>query len=214
MIKFLVGIDEAGRGPLAGPVAVGVVVVPAEWGGFGGKNGVHGSKKIHPLFAEARDSKQLSPAAREAIFKKLQAAKKDGLLDFSVTLVSAKIIDTRGIVFAIRRAMAKSLKKLSVPPHQTQVLLDGSLYAPEEFLFQKTIIRGDQSEPVIGLASIAAKVTRDRHMLTLARTYPGYGLEIHKGYGTAMHRQHIKKYGPSKIHRQSFLRGVLGREKH
>jgi ribonuclease HII len=210
MIKFLVGIDEAGRGPLAGPVAVGVVVVPAEWGGFGGKNGTRSSKKKQPLFAEARDSKQLSPAAREAIFKKLQAAKKDGLLDFYVTLVSAKIIDTRGIVFAIRRAMARSLKKLSVPPHQTQILLDGSLYAPEEFLFQKTIIRGDQSEPVISLASIAAKVTRDRHMLKLAKKYPSYGFEIHKGYGTKQHREMIKKYGQSIVHRRSFLKGILG----
>lgn len=210
MIKFLVGIDEAGRGPLAGPVAVGVVVVSSEWGGVRGsrsKKSTRSRGKLHPFFEGVRDSKMLTPAAREAIFKKLQAAKKEGLLDFSVTLVSAEIIDTRGIVFAIRRAMAKSLKKLSVPPHQTQILLDGSLHAPEEFLFQKTIIRGDQSEPVIGLASIAAKVTRDRHMVTLARKYPGYGLEIHKGYGTAMHRQNIRENGPSKIHRRSFLKG-------
>jgi ribonuclease HII len=201
-IRFVVGIDEAGRGPLAGPVAVGAVVVATE-----ALTNINGNRSVHPLFKVAKDSKQLSPPRREEIFKFIQAAKKDGTLDFAVSLVSAKVIDEKGIVFAIRRAIKNCLNKLGVPPHQTLILLDGSLHAPEQFLFQETIIRGDQSEPIIGLASIAAKVTRDQKMLQLAKKYPQFGFEIHKGYGTLFHRKQIKKYGASEIHRKSFLRG-------
>ena len=162
----------------------------------------------HPLFKVAKDSKQLSAVQREEIFKEIQVAQKAETLDFSVSLVSAKIIDENGIVFAIRRAIKNCLNKLNVPPHQTHVLLDGSLHAPDHFLFQETIIRGDQSEPIISLASIAAKVTRDRKMVQMAREYPAYGFEIHKGYGTLLHRQKIKKHGPSEVHRRSFLKNL------
>lgn len=189
-VRFVVGIDEAGRGPLAGPVAVGAVVVP-----FGKK----------PLFSIAKDSKQLSSARREEIFKEIRAAKKLGTLDFAVSLVSAKVIDEKGIVFAIRRAIKNCLNKLAVPPHQTLVLLDGGLSAPDHFLFQETIIRGDQSEPIIGLASIAAKVTRDAYMIKIAKKYPNYGFEVHKGYGTVAHRSCLKKHGVCEIHRRSFI---------
>jgi ribonuclease HII len=85
------------------------------------------------------------------------------------------------------------------------VLLDGSLKAPEHFIFQETIIRGDMSEPIIGLASIAAKVTRDRKMIRLSKMYPSFDFHIHKGYGTLVHRQKIKQFGPCDIHRRSFL---------
>lgn len=191
-VRFIVGIDEAGRGPLAGPVAVGAVVVPV------GK---------HPLFKRARDSKQLSPRARESIFKEIQKAQKENSLNFAVSLVSSQVIDAEGIVPAIRRGIKNCLNKLAAPPDETLILLDGSLHAPEHFLFQKTIIRGDESQSVIGLASIAAKVTRDRAMVRVAKKFPEYGFEIHKGYGTLLHRQKIKKHGPCEVHRMSFLKG-------
>lgn len=191
MIKFIVGIDEAGRGPLAGPVSVGAVVVSA--------------RKIPDIFKEARDSKQISEVKREEIFRAIQKAKKDQKLDFSVALVGAKIIDKKGIVHSIRLAIKRILKKLAVPPNETMVLLDGSLKAPEEFLFQKTIIRGDSSEPIIGLASITAKVTRDRKMTQLSKKYPDFDFHIHKGYGTLAHRRKIALIGPSDVHRRSFL---------
>jgi ribonuclease HII len=89
------------------------------------------------------------------------------------------------------------------------VILDGSLYAPDYFLYQKTIIRGDQTEPLISLASIAAKVTRDRKMVRLSKKYPQYNFHIHKGYGTPAHRKAIKKFGLSEVHRRSFLRSSV-----
>jgi len=191
-IQFVVGIDEAGRGPLAGPVSVGAVVLPV--------------RVVHPLFSVARDSKILSVKKRKEIFTQIRYAKKEGSLDYAVSLVSAKIIDEKGIVFAIRLAIKRILKKLHLPPHQTLVLLDGSLYAPEEFLYQKTIIRGDQTQSIISLASIVAKVTRDMKMIYYSKLYPDFDFDIHKGYGTRSHFQKIQKCGLSKIHRRSFLK--------
>ncbi len=134
-------------------------------------------------------------------------------LDFSVTLISNKIIDRRGINFAIRKAMNDSLKKLQLKnklkPCECLVLLDGGLRAPAEFPFQKTIIKGDEKEFSISLASIAAKVTRDAYMKKLAKKHPLYGFEVHKGYGTAKHITAIKKEGTSLIHRASFLRNIV-----
>lgn len=179
-----------GRGPLAGPVAVGAVVFPA---------------KVTRDFLAARDSKQLSPAARGEWFEKIRAAKRAKILDFQVSFVSAAIIDRQGIAAAIRLALARSLARLNLDPSQTLVLLDGSLRAPEHFLFQETIIGGDRSEPIISLASIAAKVLRDRRMVRLAREFPEYGFDIHKGYGTATHISALKKHGPSELHRLSFI---------
>jgi ribonuclease HII len=194
-LKFIVGIDEAGRGPLAGPVSVGAVVIP-----FNAK---------HPLFKIAKDSKQLSEQKREEIFKKIKEAEKEGTLGFAVSLVSTKIIDERGIVPAIKIAVKRCLDKLAVPPHETMIILDGSLKAPDYFLYQKTIIRGDQTEPLISLASIVAKVTRDRKMVQLSKKYPEFDFHIHKGYGTFSHRKKIKKFGPSEVHRRSFLRSLV-----
>lgn len=194
-LKFIVGIDEAGRGPLAGPVAVGAVVIPYN--------------KKHPLLKGPKDSKQISEKLREEWFEKLKVAEKEGTLGYHVSLVSAKIIDEKGIVPAIKIAVKRCLDKLAVPPHETMVLLDGSLYAPDYFLYQKTIIRGDQTEPLISLASIAAKVTRDRKMVQLSKKYPLYDFHIHKGYGTLSHRKAIKKFGLCDVHRRSFLKNVV-----
>lgn len=194
-IRFIVGIDEAGRGPLAGPVSVGGVVIVAN--------------HKHELLKGAKDSKLLPEKSREEWFKKIKEAKKSGSLDYAVSLVSAEIIDRKGIVFAVRKGIQRVLRRLEVPPHETLVLLDGSLYAPEQFIYQETIIGGDRKVPLISLASIAAKVTRDRRMVRLSKKYPEYDFHIHKGYGTLSHRKKIKKNGPSEIHRKSFLRGIV-----
>lgn len=206
-VKFIVGIDEAGRGPLAGPVTVGAVVILAT------ENLPNVPKenlvRLKSLLMGARDSKQLSSFVREEWFKKIKKAERDGVLGYSVACVSSKVIDSRGIIFAVNIAIKRILKKLSIAPHQTMVLLDGGIFAPKNFLYQKTIIRGDQTEPVISMASIIAKVTRDRKMIQYSKKYPEFGFEIHKGYGTLCHRKKIKKYGLCEIHRVSFLSRFL-----
>ncbi len=190
--KHLVGIDEAGRGPLAGPVAVGVVttrgtLVVKRWQGI-------------------KDSKQLSEKQREAWFAKLKTAKIAGEIDFAVALVSNKVIDQKGINVAIKLGIRRVTARMLLAAKDCLVLLDGGLKAPAEFVNQKTIIRGDEKEPIIALASIVAKVTRDHFMQKMAQKYPNYGFEVHKGYGTLSHRQSIKNNGLSPIHRTSFLK--------
>jgi ribonuclease HII len=189
--NFLIGIDEAGRGPLAGPVAVGAVVVPTgfDWSQVAG----------------AKDSKQMTPKSRDALYKKMCVLRKEGKLDFAVAFSSAAVIDRRGIVPAVQSALDRALSKIpKASPLGCRVLLDGGLHAPKEFTDQKTIIRGDQSEPAISLASIAAKVMRDRLMVRMARKFPAYGFEIHKGYGTLAHRGAIRKEGLCEFHRTTF----------
>lgn len=194
--RYIVGVDEAGRGPLAGPVSIGVAIVPAhfDW----------------DLIPGVGDSKKVAPKNREAIFRRTRALKKQNLLDYVVVLVSTKVIDTKGISFATRRGIEKAFKKLSPDPKITEVKLDGLLKAPEIFKHQETIIKGDAKEKVIGLASILAKVTRDRYMVRVAQKYSKYGFEIHKGYGTQLHYDCIKRNGVSPIHRKTFLRRVRG----
>jgi ribonuclease HII len=218
-VKYIIGIDEAGRGPLAGPVAVGVCLVSAKMTrksllaqvAQSGKAGRPGLKKLN-------DSKKLSADRRDDWFAQMREMqkirdRKVGRFDFSVTLISNKVIDNRDISFAIRKAMADSLKKLQktvrFKPAQCMILLDGGLRAPAEFVFQKTIIKGDEKEFSISLASIAAKVTRDAYMKKLAKKYPRYNFEIHKGYGTSKHISVIKKEGVSPIHRRSFLKNII-----
>ncbi len=189
--KYLIGIDEAGRGPLAGPVAVGAVIVPDDfdWSSVAG----------------AKDSKQMTPKSREDLYKKMYALRREGKLDFAVAFSSAAAIDTRGIVPAVQSALNNALSKITKGgPRHCRVLLDGGLHAPKEFQDQKTIIRGDQSEPAISLASIAAKVMRDRIMVRIAKKYPAYGFDIHKGYGTLKHREAIRREGLCELHRTTF----------
>ena len=200
--KWLIGIDEAGRGPLAGPVSVGVVLVPAnfDW----------------ELIPEVNDSKKLSAKKREVIFARAQELSAAGELVYSVQLPPAKIIDRGGIVGAIRSAIAKGLAEVMKTPRtvlgvgEVMVKLDGSLYAPTEFLHQETIIRGDAKEKVIGLASIMAKVTRDRYMQRIANkpVYVAYDFARHKGYGTLAHRTAIAKNGLSSEHRASYCKNI------
>jgi ribonuclease HII len=151
-----------------------------------------------------KDSKQLSAAARAAWFLKMRDWRAAGQLNYATALVGAKLIDERGISWAIRSGLARCLQKLEIG-FDSRILLDGGLRAPKLYLNQTTIIRGDESEPAIALASIAAKIRRDRHLVRLAQRYPDYGFEIHKGYGTARHYAALAQHGPCPIHRRSFL---------
>lgn len=196
-MKYIVGIDEVGRGPLAGPVAVGFFVVPLDK-----------QKEINKIFKDARDSKKLSPKKREVIFRKINETSKTHNIRYIVCYESNKVIDKKGISFAIKSCIKKAFKKLNLKPKETEVFLDGGLKAPKEFIFQKTIIKGDDKVLVISLASILAKVSRDALMVKISKKYKKYGLDVHKGYGTEFHRKAIKSYGFSYIHRITFCKNI------
>ena len=193
--KYLIGIDEAGRGPIAGPVAVGAVLMAVG----DRESGI----KLADLKIKTLDSKKLSAKKREEIFKLIKDQKEN--YSWAVSLVSEQVIDSEGIAFAIRLGVQKVLAKLKANPSECLILLDGALKAPVEFLNQKTIIRGDATETLIGLASICAKVTRDDFMLKAHADFPVYNFAQHKGYGTAFHYQALKTHGPCPLHRRSFL---------
>jgi ribonuclease HII len=198
--SILIGIDEAGRGPLAGPVAVGMVQF------FGDKlNELDLALKDFPA---GKDSKKMTIKMREKWYAKLRELKENKILDFTVVFSSHDCIDKFGIATAISRAVAEGLEKIQAPT-ESLILLDGGLKAPIIYKNQKAIIKGDEKEIVISLASIAAKVSRDFYMKKIAPQYPNYDFAKHKGYGTAAHCEAIKKHGPSSIHRLSFLKNIL-----
>jgi len=187
----MLGVDEAGRGPLAGPVAVGVVAAPE---GF----------DIAKEFPGVRDSKQLSEGKRERLFEMLEARSTLGDVRFLVEFESAETIDREGIAVAVRAALARGVNVLAPDAALAKIQLDGALRAPPEYS-QETIVDGDELVPLISLASVAAKVMRDRLMREFSQRYPQYGFERHKGYGTRAHYEALKIYGPCIIHRRSFL---------
>lgn len=218
--EYLIGIDEVGRGPLAGPVAIGVVKLKVK------------SVKSKIEWAQGfRDSKKLSVKAREAWMVKIEEARSEGWLEYAVAFVSPSVIDKKGIVLAINIALARALKNVypsisdvrrliyegiesqgrtltQIPkdrPWDARILLDGGLRAPARYTNQQTIIKGDEKELSIALASIVAKVTRDKRMVALAKKFPHHGFEQHKGYGTRAHYAAIKKHGITPHHRRSFL---------
>lgn len=209
-IKYIVGIDEVGRGPLAGPVTVAAFCIPRQLLSQGKK--LKG-KNIKKMFAGAKDSKKMSATARRLVFSNIKEAHDKNIVRYIVQNQSAKVIDTQGLSVTIRRCIGACLeqlkKELTFRPEEVLVLLDGGLKAPKEFVYQETIIRGDDKEPVISLASICAKVTRDAYMMKMAKKYPQYGFEKHVGYGTTFHREMIRKYGITPIHRISFLRNII-----
>lgn len=194
-MRFTLGVDEAGRGPLAGPVSVGIVRVPE---GF----------DVVKEFPGVADSKKLSEKKRETVYDRLVARAVSGDVRFTVEFESAEAIDREGIAVVIRRALARGVhaltREIGHPMSNFHILLDGALRAPSEYS-QETIIHGDALVPVISLASIAAKVERDHLMLALAKEYPEYGFEKHKGYGTKVHYEMLIKHGLSTIHRRSFI---------
>ncbi len=190
-----VGIDEAGRGPLAGPVSVCAFVI------FD-----HTFLRSIPSNC---DSKSMSVKARENLRKQIDEAKKQSKISYAVTFVHASTIDKKGIEYAITWGIQKSLQKLNLNPKQVSISLDGRLVAPKEYPYQKTYIRGDSRIKEIGLASIVAKTERDQYMDRISRKYPLYAFNLHKGYGTVVHREAIKKYGIVSLHRKTFLRNIL-----
>jgi len=195
MIQFIVGVDEVGRGPIAGPLCVGACAVR--------RTRLYDFWKI---FGGAKDSKQLAPNGREHWFSILKDGEERGVVRAETVFISHTIIDERGMSHALHIGVASVLKKLKMSPKNCSILLDGSLKAPAIFQNQKTIIGGDEKELLIAVASIAAKVRRDAHMTRVAAQFPQYGFEKHKGYGTRAHYSALHSYGPSPIHRLSFLK--------
>jgi ribonuclease HII len=187
-MALILGIDEAGRGPLAGPVAVGGVIAPSDFPFFS-------------MFPGLNDSKRLSEKKREEIFSLLERSD----IRFHVALIEASVIDDEGIVSGVEKGVARVVSALMPDASLGRVLLDGSLQAPRAYA-QETIIGGDGTIPAIMLASIAAKVVRDRLMKEFHEVYPAYGFDAHKGYGTRSHIDAIRSFGLSPLHRRTFCR--------
>lgn len=196
--RYLVGVDEVGRGPLAGPLCLGACAVPRAR-----------IVAFRRLFGSAQESKQLSPPVRVEWLEVMRTARINGILIFTTAFVGAETIDRFGMARALSVGVRRALEKLELRPSACRILLDGGLKAPPQFKFQETIIGGDDRELTIALASIAAKVRRDAHMARVAARFPLYGFEAHKGYGTRAHYAALRAHGPCPLHRRSFLRGVL-----
>ena len=195
-MKLVIGIDEVGRGPLAGPVSIGIVVMPER-------------HDISRYFDGLRDSKQMTEKAREKAYAEAELLRANGTISFGVFSTTAAHVDEWGIEAALSVAIAKGLSKLAPSSADVSVLLDGRLKAPKEYA-QRTIIGGDGSVPVISLASVVAKVSRDRYMSGIVDAqFPEYGFGKHKGYGTEAHIRAIRVHGPCPEHRKSFLGNVL-----
>jgi ribonuclease HII len=200
--QYIIGIDEVGRGPLAGPVTVGLV----------GYDVAH-EKIVSTLFAGIRDSKKFSHKQRVKWNERIRQMSLGGLLHIMLVSAPAHTIDTSGISKTIHASIKKGLlafeEKFLFLPETTRVVLDGGLRAPSKYSTQETIIRGDESVPVIAAASIVAKVARDSYMVKLDKKYPVYQLATHKGYGTRAHQEAIQKHGLSPIHRASFCTRIV-----
>ena len=177
---YVAGIDEAGRGPLAGPVMAAAVILPAGFSIIG-----------------VDDSKKLTPAKREKLFEIIMAQ----AVSVGIGITSPDEIDRINILQATRRAMLAAVQQLS--PQPDYLLIDG-ISTIDSAVPQKTIIKGDSLSLSVAAASIIAKVTRDRLMVEMDATYPGYGFAGHKGYGSAAHMEAIRVLGPSPIHRLTF----------
>lgn len=179
-------MDEAGRGALAGPVAVGAVILPND------------ATLPFNALAGVRDSKQMTRLERESLAPRI----KETALTWSVGFASAEEIDTHGIVYATRLAAMHALNALSLSPEY--LLTDFRLELPQLGLSQTALVKGDALCLSIAAASVLAKTTRDQLMCELDLQYEGYGLGKHKGYGTQAHRSAMKRLGMSSIHRKSF----------
>lgn len=193
---WVIGIDEVGRGPLAGPVTVCAVAVPYK----------HYKKDLWPGL---KDSKQMTPRARTAWVAKIDQLQDDHTLLYAIVSKSAGHIDTSGIAVCIKACIAQCLKKLALDPAECLILLDGGLKAPAAYIRQQTIIKGDSSEPVIAFASVIAKVSRDAVMVRLHKKYPQFDWKANKGYGTRAHCRALQNHGISPLHRATFLQRIL-----
>lgn len=179
------GIDEAGRGPLAGPVVAGAAILPADC-----------------TILYLNDSKKLSEKRREELFLEIQ----EKAVAWSTGMASPERIDEINILNATYEAMREAIEGLSVQP---QVLLNDAVTIPDIALRQVPIIKGDAKSVSIAAASILAKVTRDHMMAEYAKLFPEYGFEKHKGYGTAAHIAALREFGPCPIHRKSFIKNFV-----
>lgn len=186
--RRIAGADEAGRGPLAGPVVAAAVVLPVDWI----RNGL--PEELEGL----NDSKQLTAGRRQEYFSFLTGVAH---VRFAVARVDAATIDTLNILQATHQAINQALAELEPPPEY--VLLDG-LFVKSLHFPQTALVKGDSRSYSIAAASVLAKVTRDRLMLEYDRAFPGYGFADHKGYGTAQHLAALAAHGPCPIHRRSF----------
>ena len=201
-IIYKIGIDEVGRGPIAGPVALCAVLIKSK-----------DEKILKDKFKKIKDSKKLSEKQRNKYFNEFQEWKLNKQLYASISMISAIDIDKIGIVKSIQKALDKSLEnvlkqieKEDVSLDLIEILLDGGLSCSKKFINQKSIIKGDEKEFVISVASIIAKVLRDKEMIKYGEKYPKYKFENHKGYGTKAHFEFIKKFGIIKIHRKTFIK--------
>ena len=184
--KIICGVDEAGRGPLAGPVCAAAVILPEN----------HNIEGLN-------DSKKLTEKKREALYDII----RNEAVAYSVAMASEKEIDEINILQATYLAMRRAVAGLSVQPDF--VLVDGNR-DPILGIDTRTVIKGDALSASIAAASVLAKVTRDRYMLEISEKYPEYQFPKHKGYGTKLHYEMLEKYGISDIHRRSFLKKLTG----
>ena len=185
--KTICGIDEAGRGPLAGPVYAAAVILP-----------------LGLEIAGLNDSKKLSEKKREELFDVIC----EKAVDFSIGIADEKEIDKINILNATFLAMKRAVDGLKIRPDYA--LIDGNRYPRIGGVTEETIVKGDGKSMSVAAASILAKVSRDRYMLEIAEKYPQYCFEKHKGYGTKLHYEMLEKYGISPVHRKSFLKKLLG----
>ena len=182
-VKYICGIDEAGRGPLAGPVVIGAVILPMD-----------------SLIEGVNDSKKVSEKKREKVFEEIISQ----AISYNVGIVDQNTIDEINILNATKLGVKKSIEGLEVKP---DLILVDALTNIETFgIPYKSIIKGDAKEYSIAAASIIAKVTRDRMMIEWDKIFPQYGFAKHKGYGTAAHIQALKENGPCMLHRKSFIK--------
>lgn len=186
---IICGVDEAGRGPLAGPVYAAAVILPSDC-----------------VIEGLNDSKKLTEKKREALFDKI----KEKALAYGIASADEKEIDEINILNATFLAMKRAIASLSVRPDLA--LIDGK-QKPHTDIEEVTVIKGDAKSMSIAAASVLAKVSRDRFMLEMAEKYPQYEFAKHKGYGTKLHYEKIAQYGVCDIHRRTFLKKFLGEQK-
>ncbi len=188
--EYICGVDEAGRGPLAGPVFAAAVILP---------DGL--------IIEGVNDSKKLTEKKREALFDVIC----EKALSYNIAAVDEATIDEINILQATYQAMTDAVNGLDIKPDIA--LIDGNRIPPQLEVKSKCIVKGDALSMSIACASILAKVSRDRFMLRIAEMYPEYMFEKHKGYGTALHVEKILEYGASPVHRKSFLRKIEAKNK-
>jgi ribonuclease HII len=186
--SVIAGVDEAGRGPLAGPVVAAAVVLPRRWLADG----------LDERLGDLNDSKQLTEGQREKYFSILTSHPD---IRHALAIADAEMVDRINILQATHAAMNHALAQLEPPPHH--VLVDGRPVRTMRFP-QTALVQGDARSYSIAAASVLAKVTRDRMMLEFDKLYPGYGFAVHKGYGTPQHLAALRELGPCPIHRRSF----------